>query len=191
MPPIKKYDKETILKTSLDIISKEGIDKLNARRIAAYLNSSVNPIFNNFKNMDELKSELYARIYQIYQEYMNNGKKSQKEKNTYKGMGLGYIKFAKDYPEYFKMIFMQESNLNAESFILSDDEGNDVIKEGQKLTGLSYEEQKKFHIRVWIFTHGIACLVATKTVNLTDDEISELLENTVRQMVIGYMKERK
>lgn len=191
MPPIKKYDKDIIINISLDIISKEGIDKLNARRIAAYLNSSVNPIFNNFKNMDELKSEIYKRIYQIYQEYMNNGKKSQKEKNTYKGMGLGYIKFAKDYPEYFKMIFMQESNLNAESFILSDDEGNDVIKEGQKLTGLSYEEQKKFHIRVWIFTHGIACLVATKTVNLSDDEISELLENTVRQMVIGYKKERK
>lgn len=191
MPPIKKYDKDSILNTSLAIVSKEGIDKLNARRIAAYLNSSVNPIFNNFKNMDELKSELYKRIYQIYQEYMNNGKNSQGMKNSYKGMGMGYIRFAKDYPEYFKIIFMQESNLNAESFILSDDEGNDVIKEGQKLTGLSYEEQKKFHIRVWIFTHGIACLVATKTVNLTDDEISELLETTVRQMVIGYMKERK
>lgn len=190
MPPIKRFDKEDIINISLDIISKDGIDKLNARRIAKELHSSVNPIFNNFKNMDDLKNELYKRIYQLYQEYMQNGKNAKDVISPYKGMGMGYIKFAKDYPEYFKMIFMQKSDLTAENFIMADAEGNDVLSEGQKLTGLSYEEQKKLHIRVWIFTHGIACLVATNTVKLSEQEISELLENTVRQMIIGYLKEK-
>ncbi|MCI9177146.1 MAG: WHG domain-containing protein [Clostridia bacterium] len=40
---------------------------------------------------------------------------------------------------------------------MTDSAGDDIIKAGQKLTGLSYEEQKKFHVKVWIFTHGIAC----------------------------------
>ena len=188
MPPLKKYDREKIIEISLSIASKEGLDKLNARRIAKELNSSVNPIFNNFKNMDELKKEVYERIYSIYKEYMNNGKNCD---NSYKGMGLGYIKFAKDYPEFFKTIFMQKYDINAENFITADAEGNDVIKEGQKLTGLDFDEQKKFHVRVWIFTHGIACLVATKTITISDDEISELLQSTVREMLIGYLKERK
>lgn len=188
MPPLKKYDKEKIISISLEITEKEGLERLNARRIAKELNSSVNPIFHNFKNMDELKAEIYQRIYNIYKEYMNNGKNSDK---PYKGMGLGYIKFAKDYPEFFKIIFMQKYDLNAENFIIADDEGNDVIKEGQKLTGLSFEEQKKFHVRVWIFTHGIACLVATKTISISEEEISELLQNTVREMLIGYLNERK
>ncbi len=188
MPPLKRYDREKIIEISLSIASKEGIDKLNARRIAKELNSSVNPIFNNFKNMDELKSALYERIHNIYQEYMNNGKNSD---IPYKGMGMGYIKFAKDYPEFFKMIFMTSYDVNAENFITSDNEGNDVIKEGQKLTGLSYEEQKKFHVRVWMFTHGIACLVATKTITISDEEISDLLQSTVHEMIIGYLKERK
>jgi len=43
---------------------------------------------------------------------------------------------------------------------------NDVIKKGQILTGLSYEEQTKFHVKVWIFTHGIATLLATNTVKM-------------------------
>lgn len=188
MPPLKKYDKEKIINISLEITKKEGFEKLNARRIAKELNSSVNPIFNNFKNMDELKTEIYQRIYNIYKGYMNNGKNSD---NPYKGMGLAYIKFAKDYPEFFKIVFMQKSDLNAENFIIADNEGNDVIKEGQKLTGLSFEEQKKFHVRVWIFTHGIACLVATKTITISEEEISEMLQNTVREMLIGYLKERK
>lgn len=188
MPPLKKYDREKIIEISLSIISTEGLDKLNARRIAKELNSSVNPIFNNFQNMDELKRELYERIHDIYQEYMNNGKDNE---IPYKGMGMGYIKFAKDYPEFFKMLFMTSYDVNAENFIISDNAGNEVIKEGEKLTGLSYEEQKKFHVRVWMFTHGIACLVATKTITISDDEISELLQSTVREMLIGYLKERK
>ncbi|MCX4365444.1 MAG: TetR/AcrR family transcriptional regulator [Bacilli bacterium] len=188
MPPIKKYSKDKIVETALEIAKKEGFEKLNARRIAKELKSSVNPIFNNFKNMDELKDEVYKEIYGIYKNYMNNGKK---EENSYRGMGVGYIKFAKDYPEFFKIIFMKKYELDAENFILADAEGNDVIKEGQKLTGLSFEEQKKFHVRVWIFTHGIACLVATKTITIEDEEIVDLLQNTVREMLIGYLKRKE
>ena len=69
---------------------------------------------------------------------------------------------------------------------MADSAGDEIIKAGQILTGLSYEEQKRFHVRVWIFTHGIACLVATNTVKLSNKEIEEMLENTVRQMAIGY-----
>ncbi len=187
MPPIKKYDKEKVIATALKIAKKEGLDSLNARRIAKELNSSVNPIFNNFKNMDELKIAVYKKIYDIYLEYMNRDSNSKK---AYKETGLNYIRFAKDYPEFFKIIFMQKTNLNAKSFITSDDAGNDVLKKGQALTGLDYETQKDFHVKVWIFTHGIACLVATKTINFSELEISNLLEATVKEMLIGF-KERK
>lgn len=188
MPPIKKYDREQIIITSFEITKKEGFEKLNARRIAKELNSSVNPIFNNFKNMDELKHEVYKRIYNLYKSYMLSDIDSPK---AYKNMGLNYIKFAKDYPLFFKIIFMQNTELNAENFIMADDAGSEIIKKGQILTGLSFEEQKKFHVKVWIFTHGIACLVATKTIKFSEGEISILLENTVREMLIGYLKEGK
>ena len=188
MPPIKKYDRKQIIETAFLLTKKEGLENLNARRLARELNSSVNPIFNNFKNMEELKKEVYNKIYELYKSYMLREDSSE---NKYKQTGLNYIKFAKDYTEFFKIIFMQATPLNVEKFIMADDAGNDVIKKGQKLTGFSFEEQKKFHSRVWIFTHGIACLVATNTVNLSDEEISELLETTVRQMIIGYKKEKK
>ncbi len=53
------------------------------------------------------------------------------------------------------------------------------------MTHLSYEEQEKFHIKVWIFTHGIACLVATNTVQLSEQEIADLLGTTVMEMMLG------
>ena len=54
------------------------------------------------------------------------------------------------------------------------------------MTGLSFEEQKKFHVKVWIFTHGIACLVATNTVEFSDEEIEKLLTESVKHMILGY-----
>lgn len=134
--------------------------------------------------MEELKKEVYEKIYAKYQEYMLSGIDEDK---AYKKMGLSYIKFAKDYPEFFKIIFMQKTNLNVENFMMADSMGDNVIKAGQVLTGLSFEEQKQFHIKVWIFTHGIACLVATKTIKISDEEISKLLEDTVIEMIKGYI----
>ena len=44
---------------------------------------------------------------------------------------------------------------------------------------------------MWIFTHGIASMVATGTVAFTDEQIEELLTDTVRQMKIGSMYDKK
>lgn len=113
------------------------------------------------------------------------------DKKPYKQSGLSYIKFAHEKPELFKILFMQETNNSKKNFIMDDREGKNIIKKGQLLTGLSYEKQKKFHVKVWIFTHGIACLVATKTVQFTHTEIEKLLTNTVLEMLIGYKEEEK
>lgn len=181
------FKKEDVLNITYEIAKKEGFESINARKIAAKLNSSVHPIFKHFKDMEDLKKAVYEKIYAKYQEYMSI---KDNEKYAYKKMGLSYIKFAKDYPEFFKIIFMQKTDLNAEDFVMADKIGDDVIKKGQILTGLSFEEQKEFHIKVWIFTHGIACLVATKTVEFSDEEISELLGNTVLEMLKGFKMER-
>jgi len=186
MPPNRKITRNDIVDVSLEILKEEDLDALNARKIASKLHCSVQPIFYNFTSMDELKGLVFDEVYHIYQEYMIKG---SKEQNSYKGMGLSYIKFARDYPNYFKLIFMSKTNLSPEKFLLNDDMGNHVIEAGMKLTSFDYEMQKKFHLKVWVFTHGLACLVATKTVNISLDEISVLLEETVRSMIIGVKKE--
>lgn len=185
MPPARKVRREDIIKVTLDILKNESMESVNARRIAKELNCSVQPIFYNFENMEELKSVAFREIYKIYKDYI---KKGQMEEKPYKSMGLSYIKFAKDYPNYFKIIFMGRTEMTAENFISNDDIGIDIIKKGMEFTGFSYEEQKKFHVKVWIFTHGIATLVATRTVTLSDDEIDLLLTDTVKAMVRGIKK---
>ncbi len=182
MPKQMKFTRDVVIDAVYEIVKKEGMENVNARKIAKELNSSVHPIFRHFRDMEDLKNAVYEKIYEKYKEYMLNYKN---EKKAYKKMGLSYIKFAKDYPEFFKIIFMQKTRLDAKNFIMSDSIGDNVIKAGQELTGFSFEKQKDFHVKVWIFTHGIACLVATNTIKFTDEEIDELLSNTVLELLSG------
>ena len=188
MPKAMKYSKEEVVQVAYEIVKEEGIEGINARKIAKKLNASVHPIFNHFENIEELKKAVVEKIVETYHSYMISGKGKEK---YYKETGLSYIRFAKDFPQFFKIMFMNPTKLDAKNFIMADSAGDEIIKAGQILTGLSYEEQKKFHVKVWIFTHGIACLVATKTIQLSNQEIEEMLENTVRQMAIGYKFENK
>jgi len=188
MPPLRKFQKEDILHVAYEIVKDGGFQALNARRIAQELHCSVQPIFHNFSTMEELEQTVMEEIYNRYKKYMMDGKESER---PYKEMGISYIQFAKDYPEFFKILFMQKTALSADAFIMADTLGDEIIKTGQAVTGLTYEEQKKFHVKVWIFTHGIACLVATKTVHFTKEEIARLLENTVHEMLVGFKNNGK
>lgn len=183
MPKQMIFTRDIVINTTYELIKNEGIESVNARRIAKELKSSVHPIFRHFKDMEELKSVVYEKIYEKYCEYMLSGINNE---NAYKQMGLSYIKFAKDYPEFFKIIFMQKTNLNAEKFIITNAVSKEAIEAGQKLSNLSFKQQEEFHKKVWIFTHGIACLVATKTIEFSEEEISELLGSTVLEMLKGY-----
>ena len=132
--------------------------------------------------------EPYKGLYNFVGGKVENGE--TKDDAAYKAMGNSYVRFARDYPEFFKIMFMQKAEMNADNYAEIDYLGDEIIKTGQKFTGLSFEEQKEFHLKVWFFTHGIATLIVTGTIKLTDEEIDKLLETTVRQMLKGYKIEK-
>lgn len=187
MPSTSKIQKEDIINVAYEIVKKDGMEGINARRIAEELKCSVQPIFYQFSSMEELKKAVCDKIYEVYKEYMLSGINGEK---AYKSMGISYIRFARDYPEFFKILFMQRTEMNPGNFEKIDHMGNKIIKTGQGFTGLSDAEQKEFHLRVWIFTHGIATLVVTETIKFTDEEIDKLISDAVRQMVKGYKLEK-
>lgn len=189
MPPNRRFQKEEIIDYAYQIVEKEGFSSLNARRIAKELGASVQVIYHNFSDMSELNKEVYERIFNKYQETL---REAIDKEHPYLAKGVAYVKFAREYSEFYKIIFMQESKLNIEEFIQNDIETTeDIMKSIIQKFDISKKDLKDFHIKIWIFTHGLACLVATKTVNITDDEVRKLLIETVGQMFRGYKNEKK
>ena len=189
MPPIPKITKEKILDKAFEIVNKNGIDYLNVRNLAKELNCSTQPILYYYKTMDELKKEIFNKCINLYEEQLSIDININDEKSYFKS-GLNYINFAKKYPIPFKLLFMNNTNSKISDFIIQDETYNKIIKEGTKLTNFSINEQKEFHKRVWIITHGIATLIATNTITFTNEEIENILRDSVREMVIGYKIEK-
>ncbi len=172
MPKQTQTSREDVINAGLKIIRESGIDEVNARAIAKILNTSVHPIFHHFKNMDELKRVLFEEALEIYKGYVQ---KEDRSDITYRTIGISYIQFAKEQPNLFKWIFMNETEMTLNNFITHDKVYKYIENVISKETKMDNETILSFHQKMWFFTHGIATLVANKTCSLTDKEINEFL----------------
>lgn len=173
MPPKFKFTREEIIQEALDLTRKNGISAVTARALGERLHSSVKPIFGQFKNMEEVQKEVLKASYALsctrMQELMESG-----EYPPYKASGIAYIRFAKDEPELFKLLYMRDrSNESFDDKIYM----KPLMEEVQKNLDLSEDDAYLFHLEMWIFVHGIAVMTATSYLEWDMDKVSEVLSD--------------
>ena len=177
-----KITKEMILNTAFSIVQTSGIEKVSNREIAKRLNCSIRPIYYQFKNTKELNDELHKKIENYFYEWLL--KNINHDIPKYKQVGINYIKFASCEKELFKALFMSASDLTASDFIKGNSDGyKSILRFIRESTGSS-SDVTPFHTRMWIFAHGIASLIATNTIHLTDEEISNLLSSEFQALML-------
>ena len=59
-----------------------------------------------------------------------------------------------------------------------------LLKLIKQNTKINEKDIKTFHTKMWIFTHGIATLVASEAVKLSDKEINELLTQEFQALML-------
>ncbi|MFD3156771.1 TetR/AcrR family transcriptional regulator [Haloimpatiens sp. FM7330] len=178
MPPKIVVNEENIKQAGFEIIKTSGIENLTARNIAKKLKCSTQPIYRAYANMDALKEELFIDIRQYFLKYIFNYKKVE---NEFLNTGLGYIDFAKNESNLFKALYLTE-NLDVDfdredTFDLS--KGIEQMNEMPIFSNLSEEEIKDIMIKLWIFTHGLATMVMSPSLNITDEKIIKMLSEVL------------
>ena len=186
MPAIRKINKENIISSCVEIIRKEGIQNLNARRVAKELGCSTQPIFYIYSNMDEMKNDALNEISKIFD---NEMLKQNYDKPVYKDIGINYIKFAKKEPILFKILFNSEKNEEAQRFISLTGSSEKIYETISNQTGLSKEKAKKFHLKMWLYVNGIANLVSNNTCEFSEEEIDKLLREQYISMLLFEIKQ--
>ena len=88
---------------AMQIVREEGMEAVTSREIGRRLQSSACPIFSVFRNMDEVNTALLAAIRSLYREYIREG---LAQKLAFQGVGTAYIKFARNEPKFFRLLFM-------------------------------------------------------------------------------------
>ncbi len=175
MPPKAKFTKAEIIGAALNIVRTEGYEALTSRALGIYLGSSARPIFTVFKNMEEVQQAMIEAAKNLYKEYVNKGLTAE---HPFKGVGTQYILFSVNEPKLFQLLFMAEQKQIPDLsgvLPLIDESYGDILLSIQKDYEISELSAKKLYQHLWIYTHGIASLCATKMCRFTGEEISSMI----------------
>ena len=64
--------KKSIIDAAIEILRENGAEAVNARSIAARLSCSTQPIFSNFRNMDDVMDEVLKATLDIYNSFVSD-----------------------------------------------------------------------------------------------------------------------
>ena len=177
MPPKVKITRDDIINAATVIVRTQGESTLNARGIAAVLGCSTQPVFSNFKSMDEVRSEIIIKAEEIYDEF-NKNEIAKSEFPPYKAAAMAYIRFAKVENNLFKLLFLSgRSNAEFE---------NCLEALATETTGLSGDTARLFNLEMWAFVNGLAVMTANDRFPLHDSVLSEMLTDAFEGLKIRF-----
>lgn len=187
MPPKTKIPKELIIRAAYNITKATGIESVTAKAISKQLNCSIQPIYWVFDTMDNLRN---AIIHEAIKEYNNYLLTEIPNLSKYQAAGWNYIRFAKEQPNLFKLLFMTERQSNTPIGQSSLDENKEyLLSLIQDDYALNEKQANDLYIRLWLFSHGIATMIATKTVAFDNKEIGKMLMDVLTGLLQTIRKE--
>jgi len=190
MPPKAKFTREEIIEAAFNIVKEDGFEALTSRTLGAHLGSSARPVFTVFRSMDEVQQAVMDSAKALYKEYVDKGLTWE---HPFKGVGTQYILFSVQEPKLFQLLFMTEQpQIPDLSGVLPliEESYAEILLSIQNDYGISERLAEKLYHHLWIYTHGIATLCATKMCRFTGDEISSMITE-VCTGVLKKLKEHK
>ena len=128
--------------------------------------------------MDEMKTEFLDYAFEYYNRYVENYKKSENTKACLL-FPLSYIKFAKEETNLFRLLFINDMDLDMT-------EANDFYRElgnaekaeaFSQMIGAEPERGKEIFLDLFLYSHGIAVLTATGKLSFDSRNLEKMLQN--------------
>ncbi|MCD7967854.1 MAG: TetR/AcrR family transcriptional regulator [Clostridiaceae bacterium] len=184
MPPKAKITKDMILHTVLDITRETGFETVNARSVAGKLQCSTRPIFTCYENMEELKKDFLNFAYEYYLQYVSSFSSSEQVIPSLL-LPLSYIEFAAEETHLFKLLFMNDMDLNmAESKDFYNEADNEKRAAAFSETiGVELERAKVIFLDLFLYTHGIAVLTAAGKIAFDRGSAEKMLMNLLSAFI--------
>ena len=110
MSATKRITKNMIVDAALEIFRAEGFESVTSRRIALRLGCSTQPIYFEYKNMDELKDDIIKKVVEQLDELFSSVS-GDSDEFVYRSFGLSFLKFVQTDPFVFRQIYIVEGKI--------------------------------------------------------------------------------
>lgn len=184
--PKEKISREKILKAAAEVVRKEGAEALNARRVAAELNCSTQPVYSQFRNMAELVAALRGKAEEEYRRRIENYFANCNPDDRYEAFGMGYVRFAREEKGLFRFL---NSPRDGAPPRVEEPYFADIVAEMKRIYGMDEERATAFHDHMSMYAYGLA-VQASMAREVSDEEIAERLHVEFCALYAYYFPER-
>lgn len=185
MPQRTFFSREAILEAAFQLTRERGWAGVTSRSIAKRLGSSTMPIYSTTRSMSEIEREVRRRAEAVLLAYQRRPASA----DIALSKALGYVSFARDEKNLFRFLYVDRpagaGRIEGEA---SGEEAGDKAPPATTFEELvagdalpTLEEQTRVAmgdpriLKSWIFTHGLASMLASGVIELSDEAIRSLL----------------
>ena len=169
MPPKPKYEKRDMIDAALQIARESGISAVTAREVAARLGCSTRPVFTCFSGMEELQNAVTDAAWEMFYAYL---RVADDYVPAFKKRGLQMVRFAKEEPKLFRLLFMTESTQDygdwSRSYLHGFEKDIAAIK---SLYHVSKQEASLLFHQVFLCTCGVCTLQTSNVCTFSEQEL--------------------
>lgn len=157
MPYPSKTDRQTILAKAMEQVSKDGINKLAIRSVAAALGLAPNALYRYFANLAALESALADESRRRLLEVLQKAAGKKAPEQAIRSIAQAYVRFAREQPRVFALTLMPSASESDEdaSHLQS---WRFVLSHVARIYG--DEKAPEAAVALWAFLHGITALEA-------------------------------
>lgn len=190
--------KSELIREGLVILDKEGYEGFSLRKVAKACNVSHTAPYRHFKNKDELITAIIMEALQAFSQSLDNAVLKYPDDPTkqLKEMGISYIRFFSENPEYLHLLFSNDifnklgtaGRREDEEICIKESNSNSghpfatFYKAVENYAGASknnFMEQDELVLYCWGLVHGISILISNKNNLPFQGDYLELVEKII------------
>ena len=178
----KVYTKDQILKAAHEVVLESGFEKFTARNVAKKMGISTQPIYLEFKNMEDLKRTLLQKIQtDLTRKFMSQPITG----DLIVDAPVHYIEFALKKPKLFKALFVDPKGGGPIMYEYSVEFYKELSKQSRRFSKLPKEDFELLHLEAWIVVNGLITMLLAGIITLTREELIELVQQLIEDISEG------
>jgi AcrR family transcriptional regulator len=160
--------KEEFLEIAFDFIAKEDVESLTLKVLSDATGTSRSAIYRHFSSKDELLETMILKGFEQFDSLISPILKNKEQAliDRFYLSGKTYIKFAKQNPNLYRLLFGKKYAVIRERLISIQDQNCSgfgalklAVEEGQEEGVLKKEESFHRTILIWSSLHGFSSLI--------------------------------
>jgi len=183
MPPKPKRTKTEVVNAAMNIIRKEGLEALTAKKLGDALSIAPSSVFTHFDSMNDVVDATLIAIRKKYDRFVIKGLSLNP---PFKGYAMAVAKFAQAEPKLFITLFVNGGyGDKIENFLHKAGHEEKILDIISNTFDLNLDKSRLLYRNLSLYICGIATLTATGVCKFSDEELSSLLGNACRGFIIS------